>query len=82
MLKKYRVKNNPLNRCFGLKSGDIVTKIEGSTHDNLYELPKHLHGNGHNADIHDKHLNLKDNYIYLSEDDLEEIEKQLKESEE
>jgi hypothetical protein len=74
MSKKYRVINNGIYEKFGLKVGDIVTKIEGSFQDKLYELPKHLHGKGHTAYMFDKHLNLQErNYIYMEEYDLEEI---------
>lgn len=74
MSKKYRVANNYIYEEFGLKVGDIVTKIEGSVEDDLYELPKHLHGKGHNADVHDNHLKLQErNYIYISKKYLEEI---------
>lgn len=74
MSKKYRVKNNYICGEFGLKAGDVVTKIEGSVKDNLYELPKHLHGNGHTASLYDEHLKLQErNYIYISKIFLEEI---------
>lgn len=75
MSKKYRVvtTNEYYDCLLGLKVGDIVTKIEGSNND-LYELPKHLRGRGHSANILDGHLNLKKpNYAYIPEDYLEEI---------
>lgn len=74
MSKKYRVTNNRIYESYGLKINDIVTKVEVSTEDNLYELPKHLHGRGHTASVYDKHLNLQErNYIYIDIDHLEEI---------
>lgn len=87
MSKKYRVKNSDWYRYdylysyYRLKEGDIVTKIEGSVEDDLYELPKHLHGKGHKGDLYDKHLNLQEhNYVYIAKTRLEEIkEKEMKE---
>lgn len=75
MSKKYRVTKNGIYDAYGLKVGDVVTKVDGSVQDNLYELPKHLHGKGHTAGLYDEHLNLQEhNYIYIHIDDLEEIE--------
>ena len=72
-MRKFKVINN-LTSTYGLKIGDVVTLVEGSVENDLYELPKYLHGKGHKADMYDLHLNLKENnYIYLSELDLEEI---------
>lgn len=87
MSKKYKVINNYSWEDFGLGVGDIVTKVEasknddlvdtitiavkGSNYDDLYELPKHLHGRGHTGYTH---LNLKEpNYLFIDRDDLEEI---------
>ena len=76
-MRKFKVINN-LTSTYGLKIGDIVTLVEGSVENDLYELPEHLHGKGHKADMYDPHLNLKDNnYMYLSELDLEEIKAEI-----
>lgn len=72
-MRKFKVIHD-LTDGFGLKIGDIVTLVEGSTDDDLYELPEHLHGKGHNGGKYDQHLNLKEcNYLYLSAFDLQEI---------
>lgn len=76
MSKQYRVTNSDVYENYKLKVGDIVTKIEGPTDSNfdLYELPEHLHGRGHNASLYDGRLELKEpNYLYIYPDDLEEI---------
>lgn len=74
MSKKYKVIDNDSYEYFGLKVGDIVTKIEGSTNNDLYELPKHLHGKGHTAAIQNGHLNLQEpNYFYLARHRLKRI---------
>ena len=79
MGKKYIVIESRGYDRRGLKVGDIVTKVEGSTNGSLYELPKHLHGKGYNAIVYDEHLNLKeDNYFYIPEDYLEEIKEDVK----
>lgn len=71
MSKKYRVTINDGYEDFGLNIGDIVTKVENSIEDDLYELPEYLHGQGYTVE----HLNLQEhNYIYIHIDDLEEIE--------
>ena len=92
MSKKYRVVNNDLYEDLGLKVGDIVTKVEasvnedlidaiiiavkGANNDDMYELPKHLHGQGH---FGYPHLKLKEpNYLYMDRDDLEEIKEDTK----
>ena len=72
-MRKFKVIHD-LTNTYGLKIGDVVTLVEGSSENDLYELPKHLHGTGHKADMYDLHLNLKENnYMYLNELDLEEI---------
>lgn len=79
-MKKYRVtKKYNIYESDGLKVGDIVTKVDGSVDDDLYELPKHLHGKGHTADVYNEHLNLKEpNYIYIQKSYLEEIKENKK----
>ena len=58
----------------GLKVGDIVTLVEGSSNDALYELPERLHGNGHAGWMYDSHLDLKEyNYLYIDRNNLELI---------
>ena len=76
-MRKFKVINN-LTSTYGLKIGDVVTLVEGSVENDLYELPKRLYGKGHKADMYDLHLNLKENnYMYLSEFDLEEIKVEI-----
>ena len=74
-MRKFKVIHD-LSDIFGvkLKIGDIVTLVEGSVDNDLYELPEHLHGKGHDGSVYDPHLNLKAyNYLYLSAFDLVEI---------
>lgn len=72
-MRKFKVINN-LTGTHGLKIGDVVTLVEGSVENDLYELPKKLHGKGHDGSLYDPHLNLKENnYMYLSALDLVEI---------
>lgn len=72
-MKKFKVIHD-LTGGFGLKIGDVVTLVEGSTDNDLYELPKRLHGKGHKGRSYDRHLDLKENnYLYLSAFDLKEI---------
>ena len=72
-MRKFKVIHD-LTDNFGLKIGDIVTLVEGSVDNDLYELPEHLHGKGHDGSMYDPHLNLKGyNYLYLSAFDLQEI---------
>ena len=77
-MRKFKVINN-LTSIYGLKIGDVVTLVDGSVENDLYELPERLHGKGHKADMYDLHLNLKENnYIYLSAFDLVEIKDEVK----
>ena len=72
-MRKFKVIRD-LTDTHGLKIGDVVTLVEGSVDNDLYELPKKLHGKGHKGDRYDTHLNLKENnYIYVSAFDLVEI---------
>lgn len=72
-MRKFKVVHD-LTKEYGLKIGDIVTLVEGSIDNDLYELPKHLHGTGHHGQIYDVHLHLKENnYVYLSILDVQEI---------
>lgn len=72
-MRKFKVIHD-LTDNFGLEIGDIVTLVEGSTDNDLYELPEHLHGKGHKGRMYDQYLNLKENnYLYLSAFDLVEI---------
>lgn len=76
MSKKYRVIDDDslVVKEFGLSIGDIVTKVDGSYNDDLYELPKRLYGRGHNAKENNPHLNLKaENYIYINKYSLEKM---------
>ena len=73
-MKRFKVINNSMMFNFGLKIGDIVTLVEGSDDNDLYELPPRLHGEGHNGEIFNQHLNLKENnYIYIKISNLKEI---------
>lgn len=73
MSKKYRVTDNYDYAFIGLKVGDIVTKVDDTEEDDLYELPKNLHGKGH------KYWHLQErNYFYISRYDLEEIKEIIK----
>lgn len=74
-MRKFKVIHD-LSDIFGvkLKIGDIVTLVEGSVENDLYELPERLHGKGHDGSMYDPHLNLQErNYLYLSTFDLQEI---------
>ena len=75
MSKQYRVNTKLIHDAFELNEDDVVTLVEGSKEDDLYELPKHLHGKGHKGKIFDEHLNLKEsNYTYIYEGHVEEME--------
>lgn len=72
-MRKFKVINVSSN-YYGLKIGDVVTLVEGSSEGDLYELPPRLHGKGHMASKYDPHLNLKEpNYVYIISPDLEEV---------
>jgi hypothetical protein len=67
------IKVSFLNSLIGLKVGDIVTLVDNdiSVGNDVYtfELPKHLHGRGHNAYIYNE-----GNYWNFDLNMLEEIE--------
>lgn len=72
-MRKFKVIHD-LTDSYGLKIGDVVTLVEGSIDNDLYELPVYLHGKGHTGWLYDRHLHLKErNYAYLSAFDLVEI---------
>lgn len=68
-MEKYIVINEKGYEMCEIRNGDVVTKVENSYADDLYELPSYLHGKGHNAGYTQK----DNNYIYLSKNDIEKI---------
>ena len=73
-MKRFKVIDNSMMFSFGLEIGDIVTLVEGSNGNNLYELPPRLHGEGHNGEVFNQHLNLKENnYMCIAKSNLKEI---------